>query len=632
MQSDMNDLTKRLSAIIKNQLHGEYTSVSYAIMRHGELLAADALGYKNRIEMLPADMKCTYNVASVSKIFCTVAVMQLVEQGRLELDVPITRYLPKFRMPLDPRYTKITLRHCLNHSSGLPGTLWRGFSVSSTENMDYYADVYDYLAKSTLKADPGRYSVYCNDGFTMAEMVVAEVSGIPFAQYCMKYISEPVGAHSARLSPVHNPDYTLVCEGKKPPELLMIQGSAGFTTSMPDLCRFGNIFLHGSPILSRESMEEMAKPQGKTFLKHDTKSLFFGLGWDSVQFKDERYTLGEGVLNKNGESFQFDTQFYVIPKYDAVIAMSESHDCHLNTYEMIMRLFASAMLSEGENIYAEYKPVPKELVRKYAGTYRTCDFVFDLCIDGAMADAVRLDARKSEPCLWHDCTWNGEEFTSHSENRQFLFDTDGEDVFILTRFHGSVTGYAMKVNKFEDEKPLAPAWRVRIGKRYLPCDLDAFDEIPHDLVSAFRIDQLPGFEGLLVFTFSGIPNRDGDGFIENIVKPTDEGRGRSFSRTPSNGSRDLIDPQFFTVDGTEYCSVASYTYQDAASIADYAGQPYPEKARCNGVYRIANRLEAAPEVPTGHRALILDKDMIACYDSLMERDFKPVDEGYIILI
>ena len=82
-QRKMNQaLKEKLSAILGMNLKKDYTSVSYAIMRHGEILAADSLGTQGGEEKKPADTNCTYNVASVSKIYCTVAVMQLVEQGK----------------------------------------------------------------------------------------------------------------------------------------------------------------------------------------------------------------------------------------------------------------------------------------------------------------------------------------------------------------------------------------------------------------------------------------------------------------------------------------------------------------------------------------------------------------------
>ena len=120
-------MTKKLSDVLRLNLAPKATSVSYAIMIDGEIVAADALGHDGTKEKNPVTLNHTYNVCSISKIFCTVAVMKLVEQGKVNLDTPICEYLPQFTM-LDPRYRQITVRHCLNHASGLPGTQWKHFS------------------------------------------------------------------------------------------------------------------------------------------------------------------------------------------------------------------------------------------------------------------------------------------------------------------------------------------------------------------------------------------------------------------------------------------------------------------------------------------------------------------------
>ena len=118
----MNALTQRLSALLQRDLSEKCSSAAYAIMIDGQIIAEDSMG-RNPIR------GGTYNVGSISKVYCAVAVMQLVERGLLELDRPVCEYLPRFWMP-DERYKKITLRHCLSHSCGLPGTQWRWLAAS----------------------------------------------------------------------------------------------------------------------------------------------------------------------------------------------------------------------------------------------------------------------------------------------------------------------------------------------------------------------------------------------------------------------------------------------------------------------------------------------------------------------
>lgn len=102
-------------------------------------------------------------------------------------------------------------------------------------------------------------------------------------------------------------------------------------------------------------------------------------------------------------------------------------------------------------------------------------------------------------------------------------------------------------------------------------------------------------------------------------------------QTPSNGSRDLIDPYFTNVNGVEYCYVQSYLYRDEAALENYAGQTFEElpKSGYNSVYRLTERLEKLPALPEGRRLIVLNKDMEVVYDSQnpKESGYQPVSEG-----
>ena len=116
--------------------------------------------------------------ASASQSAPASAITLTDQAGRqVELDAPVTAYLPDFTMA-DGRYTDITVRMLLNHSSGLPGsTIANGFLLNDPDTLA--ADtLLEELSSQTLKADPGAFSVYCNDGFTLAELVVEAVSGL----------------------------------------------------------------------------------------------------------------------------------------------------------------------------------------------------------------------------------------------------------------------------------------------------------------------------------------------------------------------------------------------------------------------------------------------------------------------
>ena len=138
---------------------------------------------------------------------------------------------------------------------------------------------------------------------------------------------------------------------------------------MTDLCKFGNLFLTENSIISEESKAEMRKMQGATFLPEDTASTRYGLGWDNVCVEDPEFDLGEQVQLKGGNSFQFTSKLYILPKYHAVLTISETHDCKLDVGLEILRLFAVYLQeAKGISIYQKYQPVPQQLIDQFDGS------------------------------------------------------------------------------------------------------------------------------------------------------------------------------------------------------------------------------------------------------------------------
>ena len=94
-----NQVTQLLKAMVKP----DYTACSYAFMQNGKIVCADAIGVINKINNQPITTDCTFNVCSISKIYCTVCVMQLVDEGLIQLEDKVADILPEFTMK-DERY------------------------------------------------------------------------------------------------------------------------------------------------------------------------------------------------------------------------------------------------------------------------------------------------------------------------------------------------------------------------------------------------------------------------------------------------------------------------------------------------------------------------------------------------
>ena len=189
------DEVKKLAEIKASILTSIYgvTSIQYALIDNGEIVLSGHSGVYSKEETTALTENSMYGIGSISKMYTSVAVMQLVEQGNVKLDNPVIKYLPEFKMA-DARYKDITVRMLLNHSSGLMGsTFSNSMLFDDNDSTNYKSSLLNELKTSRLKADPGEFSVYCNDGFTLAELLVEKVTGISFTDYIGKNISDPLG-------------------------------------------------------------------------------------------------------------------------------------------------------------------------------------------------------------------------------------------------------------------------------------------------------------------------------------------------------------------------------------------------------------------------------------------------------
>jgi CubicO group peptidase (beta-lactamase class C family) len=169
---------------------GKASSGTVAIMDNGKIVYSEGFGMADRENSIPVTTTTMFNIGSISKTYCTAAVMLLVDDGKVKLDENVTTYLPDFKMA-DPRYQDITVRMLLDHTSGLPGTV-EANDLGYAYNPSFYSEVYTALSTAHLKAAPGSMGPYCNDGFTLAEMLVANVSGENYTDFLSQRIFKPL--------------------------------------------------------------------------------------------------------------------------------------------------------------------------------------------------------------------------------------------------------------------------------------------------------------------------------------------------------------------------------------------------------------------------------------------------------
>jgi len=325
-----------------------------------------------------------YGIGSVSKVFTAVAAMQLVEQGKLKLDEPITTYLPEFHMA-DERYQQITMRMLLNHSSGLMGSTFSNNILFEDNDTIAHDDLLARLSTQRLKAKPGLYSTYCNDGFVLAEVVIERVSGKSFTEYLEHYIFNPLdmkksGTPINRLNEVMQVDTYFDDSTLFSPEYCSVIGTGGILSTAEELCKFGAIFTEKyGGLLSKTSLQEMQIPASKQteygYVEGGSLDQY-GLGWDSVDmypFNEQ----GIKALVKGGDVLKQHGMLMVLPEENISISVLSSGGSSTFNGLLAQELATIALEEQGIELTSEEKIVnatekvestPKEYLG-YAGVY-----------------------------------------------------------------------------------------------------------------------------------------------------------------------------------------------------------------------------------------------------------------------
>ncbi|MHA5220237.1 serine hydrolase domain-containing protein [Dysosmobacter sp. Phy] len=385
-------------AIAAAATFGGAISIQYALWQDGAVTDTGASGVYSKTENRALTEDILYGIGSVSKIYTTVAVMQLAEQGKVSLDAPVTRYLKDFRMA-DSRYKDITVRMLLNHSSGIMGTGLAGAILFDDADPSATDGLLEALSTQRLIADPGAYSVYCNDGFTLAELVVEAVSGMDFMDYVDRYILDPIGLDdtyapggdfdTARLAKTYSGSSTEAL----PVDSLNAIGAGGLYATASDLASFGGA-LTGTKLLKESSLEAMAYPEySRGIWPDDTlDTLAYGLGWDNVEwfpFCQSDIT----ALTKGGDTLRYHAALVVLPEYDMAAAVVTSGGTSTYNQLAATQILAAALAEEGVSVdqtipalpEAEPAPLPAEL-KQYAGYYGSTSLQYhiELADDGTL--------------------------------------------------------------------------------------------------------------------------------------------------------------------------------------------------------------------------------------------------------
>jgi CubicO group peptidase (beta-lactamase class C family) len=250
--------------------------VAYGVILDGELVYSGGFGYANIARMSPATTSSLFRIASMSKSFTALAILQLRDAGRLRLDDPISMYVPEaaFIEPLTADAPEITIRHLLTHSAGFPeDNPWGDRQLADSDK-----ELRELIASGvSLSNAPGVEYEYSNLGYALLGQIVQVVSGLEFRDYMRTHVFEPLGMHDTVWEFEDAPrdrlalGYDWVDEGwvNIPHEHHGAFGAmGGLMTSIDDFSAYVRLHLQAWPprsdpdegILKRSSLREMHHP------------------------------------------------------------------------------------------------------------------------------------------------------------------------------------------------------------------------------------------------------------------------------------------------------------------------------------------------------------------------------------
>lgn len=559
-------------------------SVSVAMMDRDRVLWTEAFGVIDKAAGLRPTTDTLFNIGSCTKVFATAAVMILVERGQVELDAPLLRYLPAFRMA-SPEYALVTVRMLLDHASGFPGSDNRN-QGGARPFAGYAAQVMHTLSRSRLKHLPGEMSVYCNDGFTMIEPLVEAVSGKRFVQFVADELLGPLDMTLSRFALVPYPGGSFAPgyagDVKLGQEFMNAYATGGLSSTPSEVGNFAIMLLNeglfrGRRILQASSVREMGRNQNVNEPLRPVDSDFFGLGWDGVQ-EAGLAAVGVRAWHKSGGTNIYGSQLVVLPDEGLAVMITGTSRSYA-ALALCERILLNALVERGRLIqFPAAAVVPKELAKatpsdaqllRMTGLYAANSpaRIARISARGHELDlSLFIEGRWGEPTTlvhYNDGRWRqeGDLLTSY-----WSVTAQGQQ-YLVKEVPGAVAGHGLKhalqaypdMQKLEPKAPASRAWtnRGELPAVIVNCAPDAIEmQAPLGLLLQQGPAELSGY----VISSDGVP----------LDASTSDEVARMCLKLPVLFGRDLADLEIVNPSGEELVRMGSYVLRPATAVAALA--------------------------------------------------------------
>ena len=329
-------------------------------------------GFADLASKKPVDPDTTlFRIGSVSKLLTWTAVMQLAEEGKLDLDADINTYLKDFKIP--PTYPQpITLKHLLAHTPGFEDVVLGLFAHEPEKAKSLGALLSTQIPARVRPA--GELSSYSNHGTAIAGYIVSQVSGMPWEDYVEQKILEPLGMkHTLVRQPAADELPAEMSKGYKFEkgrfketafEYIPLAPAGTIGASAGDMARFMIAHLQDGRFESTQLLkEETARRMRELLFTHDARIDGMAYG-----FMRQTYN-GEEIVHHGGDTELFHSFFVMLPKRKTGFFVSYNTDTATSIRERLFESFVDRYFPAAEPAAQEKLPDSDESLDRFAGSY-----------------------------------------------------------------------------------------------------------------------------------------------------------------------------------------------------------------------------------------------------------------------
>lgn len=358
-QINVEQVVKQFDKILSEQFKTNETGATALVSRNGQIIYKKAFGMANLELNVPMQVDNVFRIGSITKQFTAVAILQLVEQGKLNVKDEISKFIPDY----PTQGNKITIEHLLTHTSGIQN--YSGITDTGNRATLGFTpnEMIDFFKNLPMRFATGTKWEYSNSNYFLLGYIIEKISGKTYAEYLEENFFKPLGmtnslyANDTKIIKNRAGAYTQGesgYENSQPLNMTHVYSAGAIQSTVSDLFKWHQA-VHSYKLVKKESLDRAFTRYKLT----DGKETAYGYGW-RLGYVYENPSIWHG-----GKINGFVTMEIYLPKEDVFVAIFSNCDCN-SPEDITSRL---AALAAGKPY--EYKGIQVEnaILKGYTGVY-----------------------------------------------------------------------------------------------------------------------------------------------------------------------------------------------------------------------------------------------------------------------